>query len=104
MQGQLHTLKLKSGEQIESFLRRVAELRASLLELGEEVEDMLLVPIVLRALLEKYHTFATTLNILKQTSDFEELVNMLQQEEASHVDFHEEEQAMVSNQRGKKPF
>lgn len=30
LQSQLHSLKMKNGEQLESFLKRIAELRASL--------------------------------------------------------------------------
>ena len=68
------------------------------------MKDKSLVPIILRALPKKFRTFVMTLNILDQKSTFEKLVNMLQQEEASHVTSHEEEQAMISNKKDKKPF
>lgn len=87
-----------------SFLHYILELQASLQALGEKMEDKSLGPIILRALLEKFCTFVMNLNILDQKLTFEKLVNMLQQEEASHVTSYEEEQAMISNQQGKKPF
>ncbi|KAH9327193.1 hypothetical protein KI387_007371, partial [Taxus chinensis] len=71
--SQLHTLKFKQNEKIKSFLRRVTELRASLLALGEVVSDDALVPIVLRALPSSYHIFVTTLNVSDTTVSFEKL-------------------------------
>ena len=50
-----------------------------------------MVPIVLRALSNKFCTFLTSLNILEQKQTFERLVNMLQQEKAFNETSHEEE-------------
>ncbi|KAH9316830.1 hypothetical protein KI387_044568, partial [Taxus chinensis] len=71
--SQLHTLKFEQNEKIEAFLRRVIELRDSLLALGEVVKDEALVPIVLRALPSSYHIFLTTLNLSDTTVSFDKL-------------------------------
>ncbi|KAH9332101.1 hypothetical protein KI387_043682, partial [Taxus chinensis] len=71
--SQLHTLKFKQNEKIEAFLKRVAELRASLLALGEPITDDALVPIVLRALPSSYCIFVTTLNVTDTTIGFDKL-------------------------------
>ncbi|KAH9321793.1 hypothetical protein KI387_016432, partial [Taxus chinensis] len=99
--SQLHTLKFKQNEKIEAFLRRVTELRASILALGEVVSDDALIPIVLRALPSSYCIFVITLNLLDTTVSFEKLVNLLQQEEAIHNKDDEEEQALSSHQKWK---
>lgn len=101
LQSQLLNLKMQPTEKVEMFLRRVATLRASLQALEEDVTDTLLMPIVLRAL-PPHRIFVTTLNITDQTTTFEELVNMLQQEEAIHSTTETEQQTLASNQKGKK--
>lgn len=70
-------MKLKSGKNLESFLGKVAKLHTFLLALRETIEYKIIVPIILRAYLEAYRTFKTTLNIQKKKLNFEELVNML---------------------------
>lgn len=96
-QSQLHTLLMSVGEKVADFLYRVSILRAELVALGEIVEDKMIIPITLRALPSKFWTFVTTLNITEQQVSFEELVNLLQQEEAIHS-LHEEfeEKVLVS--------
>ncbi|KAH9315808.1 hypothetical protein KI387_024435, partial [Taxus chinensis] len=97
----LDTLKFKKNEKIEAFLRRVVELRTSLLSLGEVVLDDALIPIILREILSSYHIVVTTLNVSDMTVIFENLVNLLQQEEAIHNKDDEEEKELSSHQKWK---
>lgn len=57
---------MKNREQLESFLKKIVELRAFLKVLAQEiVEDVILVPIVFRALPSRFKVFVMTLNVTK---------------------------------------
>lgn len=95
---------MQNGEKIENFFRRVVELRTALQALGEEVTDDSLVPIVLRALPPSFRVFVTCLNVPHKTPSFEELVNLLQQEEAIFGETNtQNNQALAAKQKGKQP-
>ncbi|XP_059073091.1 uncharacterized protein LOC131873929 [Cryptomeria japonica] len=70
-ESQLHTLLMSAGEKVVDFLDRVFILRATLVALGEIVEDKMIIPITLCALPSKFQTFVTTLNITKQQSQIQ---------------------------------
>lgn len=95
---------MKNGEQLESFLKRIVELRASLQALEEKTEDVFFVPIVLRALPSRYKVFVTTLNVTETTSTFEKLLNLLQKEEFSSQEHDHDDHAMSTRHKGKKPM
>ncbi|XP_059076598.1 uncharacterized protein LOC131875900 [Cryptomeria japonica] len=104
LQSQLHNLEMKNGERLESFLKKIAELRASLQALGEKTEDEILVPIVLWALLSTYKVFLTTLNVTEMTQTFKKLVNILQKEKSISQEPDQNDHAMTTRHNGKKPM
>jgi hypothetical protein len=74
-------IKMDGNEAVSSFLGRIKEVKAKLVNIGETVSNTDLVTITLNSMLEDYHMFIIGLAAREKPPTLEELTGILLQEE-----------------------
>lgn len=75
------SLKMELNEIVAAFIVRIKDLKNKLSDIGDTVVDTDLVTITMNGVTDDYQMFITRINAIEKISKFEEIIDILMQEE-----------------------
>ena len=106
LRSQLHTLKMKKSESIDSYFARIAEIKNQLGNVGEVIPDKELSIYIVRGLPNPWETFVQTVTGRDTLPSYDRLWSNCTEEEArlmaKNGETRDEDQALVARWKGKK--
>lgn len=94
---------MEANETVATFISRIKELKNKLGDINEVVLDTDLVTITMNGMTDEYHMFITGLNAREKEPVFEELIEILMQEEERQLT-HKPQCSDLALMAKKKPF
>lgn len=106
LRSQLHTLKMKKSESVDSYFARIAEIKNQLGNAGEVIPDKELSIYIVRGLPNSWETFVQTVTGRDTLPSYDRLWSDCTEEEArlmaKNGETREEDQALAARWKGKK--